>query len=145
MSDRERQEIIRLWKSKSFSASHAGVNTMKIALKLEKNINIPKKKLREILLSIPSFADHVRIRRRFPRRPYTLFGVNELHQADIISFYEYKNWKYSLVLVECFSKVIKKLLNIFVTSHHLRLSELVRLKSVSLENLCHTVKNQDMC
>ena len=50
-----REEIIKLWKDKSFSGSYAGLGTFHNALKIEKNIDIPQHKLLDILRSDEDF------------------------------------------------------------------------------------------
>jgi uncharacterized protein (UPF0303 family) len=75
------EKIKKLWGDKSFSAAFSGLSTMQRTLYLEKKIDINTRDLRNILMQIDQYANHVVPRKKFPRRPYAIFGYGELFQV----------------------------------------------------------------
>ncbi len=86
VSEKLEEEITNLWggKDPEFSAPFSGVSTMKQALFLEKQINISKNSLRQILMKIPTYLMHVQARKKFPRRKYNALGFGLLVEVCVV-------------------------------------------------------------
>lgn len=105
------KNILELWKSPLFSGSFTGVKNFQTILKLEKNIDISEKHLRNILEKEPIFLYHQRKHSNFKRRQYDLNNYGELVQCDLAYMYPYNGFKFILVVIDCFSsKVFAKAL-----------------------------------
>lgn len=97
------EEIIKLWRDKDFEGSYAGIKTFQTLLKLNKNIDISERKLYEILKNDPIFLMHMRSKKKVQRRFYNLNYYGELVQSDLAFMFEFEDFKYFVVVVDCFS------------------------------------------
>ncbi len=97
------EEIIKLWRDKDFEGSYTGIKTFQTLLKLNKNIDISEKKLYKILKNDPIFLMHLRGKKKIQRRFYNLNYYCELVQSDLAFMFEYENFNYFVVVVDCFS------------------------------------------
>ncbi len=101
------EEIHNLWRNPKFSGAFSGIRTFKSCLALEKNINIPEKKLFDIMRKDPDFVlEMKKIRKTFVRRPLRLHGVGLLWQADLAIMPEQENFIGFLLCVDLFSRKI---------------------------------------
>lgn len=100
MSD---EDILRLWRDVNFEGSFAGVKTFQVLLKLNKNIDVSERKLYEILQHDPLFVMHQRGKKKISRRFYNLDYYGELVQSDLGFMFEHNNFKYFVVVIDCYS------------------------------------------
>jgi hypothetical protein len=70
-------EILKLWKNPLFSGSYRGVTTFQTCLKLEKDIDIPEKRLYKILKEEPIFLIHQKSPTSIKRRHLSLNNYGE--------------------------------------------------------------------
>lgn len=75
-----------------------------------KQAGIPEKKVKKWLQNQDAYTKHRRVVRRFPRRRYTLLGIDDLWQADLADVSNLAQWnngvKFWLVIIDCFSKFV---------------------------------------
>jgi len=95
--------ILELWKSPLFSGSFSGIRNFQAILKLEKNIDVSRSRLHDVLSQEPIFLYHQRKHQNFQRRFYDLNVYGELVQCDLAHMFPYDGYKYILVLIDCFS------------------------------------------
>jgi hypothetical protein len=100
------KRILDLWRDPSFSGSYRGVKSLQILLKTDLNIDISQKKLYNILKKDSIFLIHTKPNRKIERRQYDLRYYGELVQADLAQMFEYNDYKYFLLLIDCFSSKI---------------------------------------
>ncbi len=96
-------EILNLWRDKSFEGSFAGVKTFQILLKLNKGIDISENRLYEVLKHDPLFVMHMRGKKKVSRRFYNLDYYGELIQSDLAYMFEFEDYKYFVVVIDCYS------------------------------------------
>ena len=106
MSKLSDQEILDLWRSPNFSGSYRGIKTFQILLKTDLNIDVSEYRLYKLLKTDPIFLIHQKRQRNFDRRSYDVQNYGELVQADIAYMFENENFKYFLLVVDCFSSKI---------------------------------------
>jgi hypothetical protein len=97
------KRILQLWRSPTFSGSYRGIRTFQLLLKTDLNIDVSQKKLYELLRNDPIFLIHQKPIRKFDRRAYDVNNYGELVQADIAYMFQYNDYKYFLIAVDCFS------------------------------------------
>jgi hypothetical protein len=59
-----------------------------------------------VIKNDPIFIIHQRPQRKIERRSYDVNNYGELVQADIAYMFNYDNYKYFLLLIDCFSSKI---------------------------------------
>ena len=100
------KKILELWRDPNFSGSYRGIKTFQTLLKTDLNIDISENDLYKIIKNDPIFIIHQRPHRKIERRSYDLNNYGELVQADIAYMFNYENYIYFLLLVDCFSSKI---------------------------------------
>lgn len=100
------KRILQLWRDPTFSGSYRGIKTFQLLLKTDLNIDVSEKKLYSVIKTDPLFLIHQRPKRNFLRRSYDIRFYGELLQADIAYMFEYDNFKYFLLVIDCFSSKI---------------------------------------
>ena len=100
------EKILELWRSPTFTGSYRGVRTFQILLKTDLDIDVSLKRLYQVLKTDPIFIIHQKPKRNFDRRSYDIKNYGELVQADIAYMFEFDNFKYFLLVVDCFSSKI---------------------------------------
>lgn len=99
-------KILKLWRDINFSGSYRGVKTFQILLKTDLNIDISEERLYSVLKKDSIYLIHARPKRNFDRRKFDLNYVGELVQSDIAYMFEYNDFKYFLLLIDCFTNQI---------------------------------------
>jgi len=74
------EEILKLYRDKNFSGSYSGVRTFQVLLKTQLNVDVPLKRLYDILKTDPIYLMHLQPIKHFPRRKYVVRNVGELCQ-----------------------------------------------------------------
>lgn len=97
------EEILKLWRDINFSGSYRGVKTFQILLKTDFNIDISEKRLINALKQDSVYLMHAKPKRNFERRKYDLNYYGELMQCDLGFMFTYNDYKYFIVLIDCFS------------------------------------------
>ena len=97
------QKLLQLWRDPTFDGSYRGIKSFKILLKTDLNIDVSEQKLYKLLKTDPIFLIHQKPKRNFERRHYDVRNYGELVQADIAYMFEFKSYKYFLLVVDCFS------------------------------------------
>ena len=100
------KKILELWRDPNFSGSYRGVKTFQTLLKTDLNIDVSENHLYKVIKNDPIFIIHQRPRRKIIRRPYDLNNYGELVQADIAYMFNFENYLYFLLLIDCFSSKI---------------------------------------
>ena len=100
------KEILQLWRSPIFEGSYRGIKTFQVLLKTNLNIDVSQNRLYNILKTDPIFLIHQKPQRDFERRHYDVKNYGELVQADIAYMFDYNDFKYFLLVVDCFSSKI---------------------------------------
>ena len=121
-TDREAVELIKkMYKQTSFSGSFSGIQSLQRAIWADKGLHISQrliqKAVNEVCLKrqlhaaasdnvpfqIPSYVQHLRPIRRFPRAHYSVSSLWQLVQADLAFMHDYNGYKAFLLLIDCFS------------------------------------------
>jgi hypothetical protein len=97
------EDILKLWRDPSFSGSYRGIKTFQILLKTDKDIDVPQKRLYQIVKNDPIFLIHQRPIRNFERRQYDVRYYGETVQADLAFMFPISGYQYFLLVVDCFS------------------------------------------
>ncbi len=98
-------KIRQLWRDPKFSGSFSGLVNFQTALKFEKNINISRKKLYDILSKDRNYLLEMRkIKKRIKRRPMNIHGYCVLWQCDIGQLFRHGEYSAFLLCVDVFSK-----------------------------------------
>jgi hypothetical protein len=100
------EEILKLWTNPDFSGSFRGIRTFKVLLKTDLNIDVSEKRLYSILKNNPVYLIHHKVARNFERRHYDVRFYGELVQADIAYMFNFEDFKYFILLIDCFSSKI---------------------------------------
>lgn len=100
------EEILKLWRDVKFAGSYRGIKTFKILLKTDLNVDVSERRLYNIIKKDPIFLIHLKPKRNFPRRSYDLNYYGELFQCDIAYMFPSNNFKYFLVIIDCYSHKI---------------------------------------
>jgi hypothetical protein len=103
MGDLTDEQILNLWKNPDFDGSFRGIRTFQAFLKTDKNIDVPEKRLYNILKNDAIYLLHLQPKRKFMRRKYDVRYYGELLQADIAFMFNWKDYQYFLLLIDCFS------------------------------------------
>lgn len=99
-------EIKELWTDENFFASFSGINNFKAAIFTTFGENISKKHLQKVLNEIPSYIARIKPKKRFPRRPYDVYGFGQVLQADLGVMYSFNGFFYFLLVIDVFSRRI---------------------------------------
>ena len=92
MADKAKLEetVLKLWRTPSFSGSYSGLLGLQTSLKLEKNISVSMKTLREIMSKNPMYLQHIQNRHKFDRRNYSdVYGYGSVFSCDVGKIYIY--------------------------------------------------------
>jgi hypothetical protein len=100
------EELLQLWKDPKFSGSFRGVKTFQTLLKTDRNIDVSENRLYQVLKKEPLYLVHLQPQRKFERRHYDVRYYGELVQADIAYMVTFNEYKYFLLLTDCFSSKI---------------------------------------
>ena len=100
------KKILELWRDPNFSGSYRGIKTFQLLLKTDLNIDVSENRLYKVIKNDPIFIIHQRPQRKIERRSYDVNNYGELVQADIAYMFNYDNYKYFLLLIDCFSSKI---------------------------------------
>ena len=103
MSTISDQKILELWRDPNFSGSYRGIKTFQILLKTDLNIDVSQKKLYSVLKKDKNYIMHQKPVRNFERRHYDVNFYGELCQMDLAVMFNYSNFVYFLLLIDCFS------------------------------------------
>jgi hypothetical protein len=106
MTELTDKRILQLWKDVSFNGSYRGVSTFKILLKTDLGVDVEEKRLYKILKQEPLYLMHLRPQRQTDRRHYDLRFYGELIQGDLAYMFPYEDFKYFLLLIDCYSSKI---------------------------------------
>lgn len=93
-----RDEILRLYRDKTFSGSYSGLEVLRNALEYDKQIKISIPELRKVMKNESMYLIHLQNRKRFPRRSYegAATGFGSIFQAgESFSIAERKECNYS--------------------------------------------------
>ena len=104
-SEKERDKLVsNVYFNPSHKASYGGRNKLVNALKNK----VPKSKIVEWLSKTDTYTLHKQARKKFPRRPYIVTGLNHLWQMDLSVFSQFSKYnggyKYILVAIDVFSR-----------------------------------------
>jgi hypothetical protein len=83
-----------------------GIRTFQAFLKTDMKIDIPEKRLYNILKNDAIYLLHLQPKRKFTRRKYDVRFYGELVQADIAYMFKWEDVQYFILLIDCFSKKI---------------------------------------
>ena len=103
MSDKK---LLQLWRDPNFNGSYRGVKTFQTLLKTDLNIEVSENHLYKLLKTDPIFLIHQKPQRNIDRRSYDIRNYGELVQADIAFMFNYEEYKYFLLVIDCFSSKI---------------------------------------
>ncbi len=107
ISEAKKNKIISLWKTPTFAGSYLGLSSFQMALKLDQNIDISRKDLRDIMLTDQDFLIETRkIRKTFPRREMNSHGFCATWQSDVGFMFPINNYIGFLICVDVFSRKI---------------------------------------
>jgi len=125
----DKEQILKLWRDPNFQGSFSGIKTFQTLLKLNENIDISERKLYEILKGDPLFVMHMRGKKVVSRRFYNLDYYCELVQSDLAYMFEYRGFKYFIVVIDCYSG------KVFAEAIKDKSSETVKRVLIKLVNL----------
>ena len=97
------KKLLELWRDPTFSGSYRGIKTFQTLLKTDLNISVSEQHLYKVIKTDPIFIIHQKPQRNIERRSYDVNNYGELVQADIAFMYKFEDYKYFLLLVDCFS------------------------------------------
>jgi hypothetical protein len=100
------EDILKLWRDPKFSGSFRGVKTFQVLLKTDLNIEVSERRLYKILKNDSIYLMHKKAIRHFARRHYDVRFYGELVQMDIAYMFNFKGFKYFLLVIDCFSSKI---------------------------------------
>jgi hypothetical protein len=99
-------KILELWRNPNFSGSYLGIKSFQILLKTDLGIDVSENRLYKVLKTDPIYLIHLRPQRKFERRHYDLRFYGELIQADLAFMFPYKDFKYFLLVTDCYSSKV---------------------------------------
>lgn len=99
-------EILKLWRSPTFEGSYSGVKTFQMFLHLNLNETVSENRLYKILKHDPIFLIHQKSPKQIERRKYDVKFYGELVQIDIAYMFPFNDYKYFLLMIDCFSSKI---------------------------------------
>lgn len=85
---------------------YRGIQTFQVLLKTNYNIDISEKRLYRVLKDDPLYLIHIKPKRNFERRSYSLSFLGEIIQMDLAEMFEYDSFKFFLILTDCFSSKV---------------------------------------
>jgi hypothetical protein len=97
------ERLLELWRDPNFSGSYRGIKTFQVLLKTDLNIEVSKKRLYNILKKDKNYIMHQKPIRNFERRHYDVNFYGELCQMDLAVMFNWTNYIYFLLLIDCFS------------------------------------------
>jgi transposase InsO family protein len=100
------EEILRLWKSPSFEGAFRGSKKFTLLLKTNLNISVPESRVLRVLSQDPIFITHQRRRVKIKHRHFYLSHVGQVLQGDVAYMFSRNQFRYFLIVVECFSNRI---------------------------------------
>jgi hypothetical protein len=103
MSTISDRKILELWRDPTFSGSYRGIKTFQVMLKTDLNIEVSQKRLYSVLKQDKNYIMHQKPIRNFDRRHYDVNFYGELCQMDLAVMFNYSNFIYFLLLIDCFS------------------------------------------
>ncbi len=103
MSTISDEKLLELWRDPNFSGSYRGIKTFQILLKTDLNIDVSEKRLYSVLKRDKNYIMHQKPVRNFERRHYDVNYYGELCQMDLAVMFNYSNFVYFLLLIDCFS------------------------------------------
>ena len=103
MSTISDKRILELWRDPNFSGSYRGIKTFQILLKTDLDIDVSQKRLYAVLKQDKNYIMHQKPVRNFERRHYDVNYYGELCQMDLAVMFNYSNFVYFLLLIDCFS------------------------------------------
>lgn len=96
------KQLVALWKDPKFSGSYSGTSTFAAALKIHKKIDVPLKRLKKVLHSIPTFVQQsLRVSKVGHRNLDFPLSVNMEMQCDLMELPADVNPKRKVFLVVC--------------------------------------------
>jgi hypothetical protein len=96
-------KLLQLWRDPSFTGSYLGIKSFKILLKTDLGIDVSENRLFKVLKKDPIYLIHLKPERQFQRRHYDLRFYGELVQADLAFMFPYEDYRYFLLLTDCYS------------------------------------------
>ena len=104
-SDLSDSEILKLWRDPTFSGSFRGVRTFQRLLKTDLNIDVPERRLLNLLKTDTIYLIHQRPKRNFDRRKYNVHFYGQLVQIDLAYMFPDASTssKYFLLAIDVFS------------------------------------------
>ena len=103
MSTISDEKLLQLWRDPNFSGSYRGVKTFQILLKTDLNVDVSQRRLFKVLKTDKNYIMHQKPVRNFERRHYDVNFYGEVCQMDLAVMYNYSNYIYFLMLIDCFS------------------------------------------
>ena len=103
MSTISDEKLLQLWRDPNFSGSYQGVKTFQILLKTDLNVDVSQRRLFKVLKTDKNYIMHQKPVRNFERRHYDVNFYGEVCQMDLAVMYNYSNYIYFLMLIDCFS------------------------------------------
>ena len=103
----EPEKIRKLWRDPKFPGSFSGISNFQAALKFDKNIDISKSKLFNILRHDRNYILEMRkIKKIVKRRAMNIHGYGVLWQADVGEMFPIGNYASFLLCIDIFSRRI---------------------------------------
>lgn len=100
------QEILDLYQNVDFHGSFSGARNFQMFLKMDKNEDVPLKKIYCLLKQLPLYIMNQKRIRNFPRRKYNVTSFGQCCQADLAEMPSFNSFNYFLLLVDLFSRHI---------------------------------------
>lgn len=97
-------KIQELWHNPKIG--YHGIKTFQVLLKTNYNIDVPQQRLYKILKEDPLYLVHLTPKRNFERRSYDVRFPGQLLQMDLGELFEYKSFKFFLIVTDCFSSKV---------------------------------------
>ena len=107
VSKATKRKILKLWRTPEFPGSYLGLSNFRLALKLDKNIDISRNNLRKIMQTDEDFLLETRkMKKTFPRRAMNTHGFCATWQSDVAFMFPYQNFIGFLICIDIFSRRI---------------------------------------
>lgn len=98
------EQIKALWHNPKIG--YRGIKTFQVFLKTDYNIDISQQRLYRILKEDPLYLIHLTPPKKIERRSYDVKFIGELLQMDLAQMFEFDDYKYFLIVTDCFSSKI---------------------------------------
>lgn len=98
------EKILELWHNPKIG--YRGIKTFQVLLKTNYDIDVSQHRLYRILKEDPLYLIHLPSKKNFERRSYDVRYVGSLLQMDLGELFEYNNYKYFLIVTDCFSSKV---------------------------------------